>query len=102
MLALASALFVLMFAWGEPAASRALTGQEVVLLALMVFALAGNVAAWRWEAVGAVVALTSTLAFTGIELARRGPLPGPWLLGVMAAPAICYAASWLLRQRAAT
>jgi hypothetical protein len=102
LLAVASALFVLAFARGEPSSARALTGKEIILIGLMILALLGNLAAWRWEVTGAAVALLSTLAFTGVELARRGPLPGPWLLGVMAAPAVLYIASWLLRQRAAT
>ena len=101
-LAVASALFVLAFAWGEPSSARAMTTQEIILLGLMILALMGNLAAWRWELTGAGIALLSTLAFTGIELAQHGPLPGPWLLGVMAVPAVLYAASGLLRQRTAT
>ena len=97
-LAVASALFVLAFAWGEPSSARAMTTQEIILLVLMILALLGNLAAWRWEFTGAGIALLSTLAFTGIELA----LPGPWLLGVTAVPAVLYAVSWLLRQRTAT
>lgn len=102
LLAVASALFVLAFAWGEPSSARALTVQEIILIALLILALVGNLAAWRWELTGAAIALVSTLAFTAIELARHGPLPGPWLLGVMAAPAILYVCSWLLRRRAPT
>ena len=101
-LAVTSALFVLAFAWGEPSSARALTVTEIILMALLVLALVGNLAAWRWELTGAGIALLSTLAFTGIELAQHGPLPGPWLLGVMAVPAVLYAVSGLLRQRTAT
>jgi membrane-bound acyltransferase YfiQ involved in biofilm formation len=101
-LAVASALFVLAFAWGEPSSARPLTTREIMLLGLMILALLGNLAAWRWELTGATIALLSTLAFTGIELARHGALPGPWLLGVTAAPAVFYVASWLLRKRTAT
>ena len=102
LLAVASALFVLAFALGEPSSARAPNAQEIILLGFMILALVANLAAWRWEITGAAIARISTLAFTGIELARHGPLPGPWLLGVMAAPAVLYVASWLLRQRTAT
>lgn len=101
-LAVSSVLFVLAFALGEHSSPRDPTVPELILIALMILALVGNLAAWRWELIGAAIALLSTLAFTTIELARRGPLPGPWLLGVMAAPGVFYVASWLLRKRTAT
>jgi hypothetical protein len=99
LLAVAGALFVLVFARGEPSSGRALTAREIIQLGLLILALVSNLAAWRWELPGAAVALISTLAFTGIELARRGRLPGPWILGVMAVPAVFYTCSWLLRHR---
>jgi len=102
LLAVASALFVLVFARGEPSSARALTAREIILLGLLILALVGNLAAWRWELPGAAIALISALAFTGIELAQRGRLPGPWILGVMAVPAVFYACSWLLRHRTPT
>jgi hypothetical protein len=102
LLAVSSALFVLAFARGEPSSARAMTALEIILLGFLILALVGNLAAWRWELAGAAIALISTLAFTGIELAQRGRLPGPWILGVMAAPAVLYAASWLLRHRTVT
>lgn len=101
-LAVSSALFVLAFARGEPSSARALKAQEIFLLGLLIVALVGNLAAWRWEFGGAVIALISTLAFTGIEITQRGRFPGPWVLGVMAAPAVLYMCSWLLRHRAPT
>jgi hypothetical protein len=102
LLAVASALFVLAFARGEPSTARALSAREVVLLCLLVLALAGNLAAWRWELAGAAIALISTLGFAGVELAHRGRLPGPWIFGVMALPAVFYTCSWLLRHRTST
>ena len=102
LLAVSSALFVLAFAQGEPSSARALTAREIILLSLLILALVGNLAAWRWELAGAAIALIGTLAFTGIELAQRGRLPGPWILGVMAAPAVLYMGSWLLRHRTPT
>ena len=99
-LAILSALLVLVFAIGEPPSPGALSAREWTLLSLMLFALAGTVAAWRWEVAGAALALISTLVFTGVELVHRGRVPGPWLFGVMAAPALLYICSWLLRKRA--
>lgn len=100
MLAILSALMVLVFAIGEPPSPGSLSAREWILLSLMLLALAGNLAAWRWEVVGAALALISTLLFVAVDLVHRGRLPGPWLFAVMAAPALLYICSWLLRKRA--
>lgn len=99
-LAVAAALFMLAFAQGEPSTTRALTATEVILLVLLIGAVLANVAAWRWELAGAGAALISTLLFAVVELVRNHRLPGPWIIVVMAVPAMFYAGSWLLRHRA--
>lgn len=99
LLAVLSVFLVVAFALGEPASARSLSVRELILFGFLFVALAGNLAAWRWELAGATLALISTLAFAGVELSHRGRLPGPWIFGVMAVPALLHVCSWLLRHR---
>src|SRR5712691_26368 len=100
-LSLLSVALVLALALGERAARTSLSVRELILFGLLSAGLTGNLAAWRWELAGAALALTSSLAFAGVELARHGRLPGPWLFGVMALPALLCVCSWFRRQRRA-
>lgn len=99
LLALLGALMVLAFALGEHHASATVSAAQLALLGLFGAALIGNLAAWRWELGGATLALISALLFGSIEVVRNHRLPGPWILGVMAVPALLHACSWLLRPR---
>ena len=96
-LAVLAVLLALAFAIGEQSRG-AVTLRQALLLGLFVAALVGNLAAWRWEAAGAALALLSGTAFTVLELGRNGRIPGPWIMGMMLVPALLYAASQILRR----
>jgi hypothetical protein len=98
-LACGSVVLVIAFAVGEHASPMSMSARELVLSGFLLAALAANLAAWRWELAGAAVALTSTVGFAGLELVRNGRLPGPWIFGVMAVPALFHGCSWLRRRR---
>jgi hypothetical protein len=58
----------------------------------------GLVMGWRWDGIGAAIALGSLLAFYGVQLAMWGRLPrGPYF-ALFTSPAILFGASWLLQR----
>lgn len=93
-------LFVLVFAVGEGMPLGQFGASEAAYMALFVGGLLANVAAWRWQVVGASVALLALLGLVGIERARDGGIPGPWFFAILGVPACCHLVSWWLGRSA--
>ncbi len=88
-------LFVLMFVAGEGLPFRGLRPTEGVYLTIFFLALLANVASWRWQRVGASVALLGLLGLILVE----GGLPGGWFFVLIGIPAVCSLLASALDRR---
>lgn len=93
----AAVLFVLAFAVGEGFAGASLSGTETAYLAIFLAGLLANLAAWRWEITGALIALVALFGLAVLQLAAHGGLPGPWFFALLGVPALCYLLARALR-----
>ena len=97
-LSVLAVLFVLVFVAGEGFLLRGLRASEGVYLTIFLVALLANLASWRWERVGASVALLSLLGLVLVE----GGLPGGWFFVLIGIPAVCSLLAWALDRRQST
>ena len=83
-----------LFFFGEgPPNPLAMTFSENLGFAALLATLAGYVVAWRREFTGALLSIGSLAAFSVIDIARSGNLPGPYF-ALFAIPAVLHLAAW--------
>jgi hypothetical protein len=93
---------LLLFFVGEADFSQPihLTPQEWIgVLCFPVGIVAGMIIGWRWEGMGAGIALGSLLAFYVVDLVVTGTFPsGPFFV-LFTLPGILFGVSWVLERR---
>ena len=97
-LSVLAVLFVLVFVAGEGLLVRGLRADEGIYLTIFFVALLANLASWRWERVGASVALLGLLGLMLVE----GGVPGGWFFVLIGIPAVCSLLASALDRRQST
>ena len=95
-------VFVVVFAAGEGLPLHSLRASEGVYLTLFLVALLANLASWRWERVGASIALLGLLGLIVVEGVAAGRLPGAWFFALVGIPAVCFLLASTLGHRRST
>jgi uncharacterized oligopeptide transporter (OPT) family protein len=92
-------VFVLVFWIGEGMRPWALDLPDGIAMAVLAVGLAGHLLAWRYQRVGATVAVTAWLLFALLNHARSGSLPSAVFVVLLLAPAVVTGISVALKAR---
>jgi hypothetical protein len=101
-LGLLSLAFILIFFFGEADFSQPprLDPREVVLIVFFPLGVTlGNLLGWWREGLGAIIAVSSLVAFYLADLVFTGTFPSGPYFALLALPGILFALYWLLSKR---